>query len=1292
MRVSQGRTVDNAMRDNPPHRRDHVVNLTRLVFCTPLLLTLAASAQTSAQRPVAERTPTTVRLANDRCRIEVSLETGDLTLEGAGPRLVLSEWFEVVAEDRTGLEPWEMWEHGSETPWLPGVCTAETVTEVDDQAAAVRVHWDRFPHLRVSVDIVLRTDAPGPSMRLTVNAVDGEALVDTIHFPRLRGTQIGASSEDDWFTWPHTLGALVRADAFTPGQEFRAAYPDFLYMQWLDLFDAEEDGGLYVGCLDDYGYNKELYIGRDATGSRSWGITFPGCWVATPGDAWTTPWVELVPHNGDWHTGADLYRPFAQAAFGPVSPPETVRDMPTAQCWLAHHAREADLGSLFEIQQQAPIHASYIMKGLNTSRPEGWDGFRGSGLEMMQAFEQVRSLGGSAALFTFDRAPFMGYPHFADLAGDWVLPRRDGSFREGFRDMMPSPFSDTLRAARTAEAVRLTRDLGLDEIHFDTAATSGENLAGPCYIPPGAGPRPNEIPHYFKRMYAEILAACREHNPEFTLRAEHCADFFFPEFLTSTAHFFETARMIAGFTPGTDARLAPELFAYTLPLHASQEMPSMSDDLFWVYGTGMGFGFHGGGPSWCFNPDVRDAEAPGGELLHRYRFYDDLWLSYYDFRVGFSDAVVVGQPTAEPPLFAPAAGPWEPCVLPAPCLAVTYTGNGREVTLGNWQDQEGHWAHFRKHVPHAPRPADLRLRVPTRFEDPLVRIHTATGVEELPATPVEGRLEIAVPAGVQRFAVEVIDRGPVVTVTVPPLTAPGTTATLLIRVRQREPLAGSLSVTTPAGWPTPAPVPLPAGNVADLEVEIPVPEGVFGRNYPIKGVVTTPEGERTFATHLRVMEPVTVLYQFRTAEQPAGFLVPGELDAELEITCVSNTPDAIDLRIEVSGPLVQGSVTARLDGIPSEELGADDGRVRRWIEQEAEVPGNAVVKRFSLGCDRVPQAPTRIRVYRGNGLVFDEGVFPRTQLMDLGGPWHVLLQRASQAQVAGIEAGDDLDMEQLTPSAWHGDWPVETTPIKVSEDRRKQTNWGVFRRMVYIPEAWQGADVQLRIDGTGAPWGQGGTLNIVAVNGWPAGRTWTRGDVRVAPYLVYGGWNLIAIASSRPNTLPAPLLFVRETPDPTRLKVAEAQPPPAGAFLLLGRRPTGQGLGQVFMRGVPEADHRRTDVARGGEHRFLYFTVADAFLFDTRDRVEITVEYLDRGTAPFGLNYDSHDPTAPVNGAFKDAPEVQRTDSGEWREHTFILEDARLANREHQGADFRLYAKDEDLRVRRVSVTAAQAD
>ena len=1223
-------------------------------------------------------------LDNGLCRIELDARTGAIRALTPGPVSLRGPWFEIVVEDRNGMEPWETWLRGSETTFAGGPAQVTVARDAQGDTARLRCVWELPSGLRAIGEVELGPGDAGPRFRVEVINETQQALVDTIHMPVLSGIELGDGA-DDWFTWPHTLGTRFRVQGFDPGETLAMPYPEFLYMQWLDLFDERQ--GVYMGCLDDYGYSKELFIGRDPAGASRMGIAFTGCWIAKRGDRWATPWVQIAAHEGDWRAGADLYRPFAQAAFGPLDPPERVRDMPTAQCWLAHHASDGDIGKLFEIQQQGPIHSSYLMKSLNTSTPEGWDGFRGSGLELEAAFSRIRELGGSPALFTIDRAPFLGKPHDAAHAG--VLQRRDQSIAEAFRDMMPSPFDPDLVRARVAEARRWVQAFGLDEIHFDTAATTGPAMAGPSYTP-GFTQRPNEVPHYFKALYRAIRDACREANAEFILRAEHCADFFYPEFLTSTAHFFEGGNLVARHNAPTDARLLPELFRYTLPRHAALQMPSMSESDFWTYGYGMGHGFHGGGPSWCFNPGTRQAESPPGEVLHRYRFYDADWRRYYDFRVGFEEAVVDAD-WSDTVAEARIDGTWRRCDYPGPVVAVTHSGGGREVTLGQWYPLS-HSSNFaEKFLPQErPAPGPVRLRVPTRLGSPHVRLFDAVGEVETDAVVGDGMVEVTVPDP-STFALEVAE-GPTVRLDLPELAHPGQTVRMAIHVDPGPSSTGTLSFSLPAGWPEVKPIAVAARKTLNTEVALAVPAGIFGRNYPIKAVLRAGELKRSVAAHLKVMEPLTVLYGFDTMGEagPLGVhaLDPGHR-GRLTITCANNTAEAGEIEIRVSGEQISGSAGGHVDGVTPKELGDTSSALGRWADGGPELPPNALVRTFDFDCTGVPAAPAHITVSMGGRTLFEADATPRTRVMDLNGPWQVRLIRRSTVEVGGDELNDNLDIEATTPSAWDGDWPAMATPIRLDEDTRKAHSWAIYRRLVFLPPEWRGADLQLRLGYTGGPWGAGGTLNLIYVNGWPAGRIGSGEECSITPFLVVGGWNLIAVASMSPNSLIEPYLFVRDVPAPERVRPQTAAERPEGAFIVMGERPTGQGLTLPFIKGVVEGDHRRTDVASGGENVFIYVAIADAFVREPAEPVEILVEYLDEGTAPFGLAYDSTDATAPISGAFKDAPECRRTDSGEWRTRVFRLDDARLANRQHMGADFRVFAQGDDLHVRRIEVRKA---
>ena len=109
---------------------------------------------------------------------------------------------------------------------------------------------------------------------------------------------------------------------------------------------------------------------------------------------------------------------------------------------------------------------------------------------------------------------------------------------------------------------------------------------------------------------------------------------------------------------------------------------------------------------------------------------------------------------------------------------------------------------------------------------------------------------------------------------------------------------------------------------------------------------------------------------------------------------------------------------------------------------------------------------------------------------------------------------------------------------------------------------------------------------------------------------------------------------------------------------------------------------RRTDQTRG--QRYMVFDVDDAYLYDTvGGSVRVDITYYDQGQDRWALQYDgSGDP-------YSDARVVQKTDSGQWRTEAFTLGDARFANRQSGGGDFRIDCLgDGDEYIHFVKVTA----
>lgn len=1227
-------------------------------------------------------------IRNTQCRLEVDAKTGEIKSLTPGTATLRGKWFEVVKESRNGMEPWETWKHGTDSPFTAGV--SSIITGILKNSAYIHLEWLTHNGVSVKGEIKLRTADKGPLFQLNVSNVDGTSLVDTIRLPVLKGISLD-NADNDWFSYPHTLGTRFRVNGFKLGEKLEDPYPGFMYMQWLDLYD--DKSGIYLGCLDDYGYSKSLFIGRDDDGKSLMGVSFTGCWIAKKGDSWTTPWVQIVSHKGDWHAGADIYREFAQKAFGPINLPERVKEMPTTQCWLAHQASNGDVGKLFEIQQQAPIRTSYLTKSLNTSTPEGWDGFHGSALEYKDAFKKIRELGGSPALFTFDRAPLMGKPNYADYFTKWVCMGRDGSFEVAFKDMMPSPFDADFTRARVGEAVRWVRDMGVDEIHYDTEGTCGYTgvvgtgmISGPSYNMKFKQ-RPNEIPHYFKKLYQETLAECRKYNPNFILRAEHCADFFYPEFSTSTAHFWETSTgsMLLTHNPPHDSQLMPMLFDYTLPQHAVTQMPSVSSSDFWMYGYGMGHGFHGGGPSWCFNPGVRDAESPSGELLHRYRFYDDEWREYYDFRVGFEEAVVDGR-KSDTNIQAFVNGKWEKCEFPGPVIVVTHIGGGREVTLGRWYGGGTLSPFSKNYIVNEDKPSTIEMHIPTSLKNPNVRVYGKTGLIKCKPIIKDGMIDVDIPEP-DCFAIEVFN-GPEITLGLPQLAEPGKSTSISVTVNQVKSEAGKITFILPTGWNPVKSIEIPAEKSFKAVITVNIPDGIFGRNYPIKAIYTSKSLKRTVAAHLKVMEPLTVLYSFDIPDAPATNCVDPGKPAQFTIKCINNTPGTAKIGISVVGEGISANETYCVNGMKSSDIGNVGSKLNQWIELGAKAPDNVLVKTIEYVCLGIPSKPIQIRVTMNDKQLFKTDAYPRTRIMDLNGEWKMNVTPPGRTNAGGYEGLDALDMQSLTPDIWDGKWKSITTPFDLKNPAANTSPWATYRRLVYIPAEWQGADIWMRLNVMGTGWGKG-TMSMIYVNGWPAGRVGQSGDKQLSELLNYGGWNLIAVASYMPDVFRDPYLFVRNAPIPSRIKPYDALPRPVGAFLLMNRRPSGQGLTRPFLQGAPDGDHIRTERALGSEWQFIYFAISDEFMKEPGAPVEVEIEYLDKGTDMVGLDYDSTDPSAPINGAFKSAPGIKKTNTGQWKTAVFRLDDAKFANREHMGSDFRIYGSKEDLHVRRVEVRLA---
>jgi hypothetical protein len=167
---------------------------------------------------------------------------------------------------------------------------------------------------------------------------------------------------------------------------------------------------------------------------------------------------------------------------------------------------------------------------------------------------------------------------------------------------------------------------------------------------------------------------------------------------------------------------------------------------------------------------------------------------------------------------------------------------------------------------------------------------------------------------------------------------------------------------------------------------------------------------------------------------------------------------------------------------------------------------------------------------------------------------------------------------------------------------------------------------------------------------------------------------------------PADVVFVT----PTQLAALFRQLPSyVNAREIAGRPGAGEGLSPVRT-----GDGEFTVVERAGVHCWLVTKHASPhyFYLDVDEgfrggEVEIELEYFDTGAGEIALDYDSTDVRPTVEGAYKRHPNIlHRTNTAQWQQARFQINDARFANRENGGSDFRFYNGGDDLLIRAVRV------
>jgi hypothetical protein len=162
-------------------------------------------------------------------------------------------------------------------------------------------------------------------------------------------------------------------------------------------------------------------------------------------------------------------------------------------------------------------------------------------------------------------------------------------------------------------------------------------------------------------------------------------------------------------------------------------------------------------------------------------------------------------------------------------------------------------------------------------------------------------------------------------------------------------------------------------------------------------------------------------------------------------------------------------------------------------------------------------------------------------------------------------------------------------------------------------------------------------------------------------------------------------------------------PPPEGPFrgaraveMVLGRTNKEEGLKQV-----EHEDGRTIPAIVGGQDcrvshpgsrddRYIYFQIDESFKWSRAMDVVVVIEYFDGDRGRFSVQYDSHDPTATSDGAYKDAPQrVSLGGSRVWKKARFVLDHAKFDGSQNAGADFRIAVDGPELAIQKVTLSRA---
>jgi hypothetical protein len=461
----------------------------------------------------------------------------------------------------------------------------------------------------------------GLRLQMVVKNINAE-IIDSLEFPRFTGFTLNESMAS--YAIAHGAGWKMAASDFNKNERIQINYPVFGSMQWVDYYT--EDYGVYFGVHDDVPYTKIFEVGRyqDQLGI---GVIFTDLNIKK-GDVFRTPPIYIVPHKGDWHFGARIYRSWIKDKITKPHVPRWYTNNPSWS-WVSMKEQYAsnpkylfsDLPALSKRVGDIGIKtiqiSAYMEHGHDTRYPDYYAGkCMGGENELKKAVKEIHSNDLRITMYTNGRivdpdsslhnmsdwtnwcAQGMSLEHTKKIAqqhighpykplGATAWDPMGVCFKEhyGINVAVMCPDCKEWQDFFIQRLIYIAKEHNIDGIYIDQVCGCWSFA---CYSDNHNHKHPNEAWSGYKEFISRLRAALRKINPEIIISTEGVNDLIGQNFDIQQAHN-DWKHGISN-----KAIHMPELFRYTLPWYILNMGPIGVDDYFYLrvaHLCGSGFDF-----------------------------------------------------------------------------------------------------------------------------------------------------------------------------------------------------------------------------------------------------------------------------------------------------------------------------------------------------------------------------------------------------------------------------------------------------------------------------------------------------------------------------------------------------------------------------------------------------------------------------------------------------------------------------------------------------------------------------